>query len=134
MAGSCAAQTLAQAFDILERDEPAAFAAMALQLAGLIVSCTVDGERFFVSGAGRPQVSGAAGAAVTVWVESNRRAIIRLIDGDIDVLGAVRARQLRLTADIALMVRISRAQRAFAEGAARARRIRPLLEALRDAS
>lgn len=125
---------LARAFDVLECDELAAFTRMGDALAGLTIACTVDTESFFVSGAGRPRVLAAAPGAVKVRVESSRAAILDLIDGETDFLAAVLARRLRLTADIDLMVRLSRAQRAFAEGAARARRMRLLLDEMRAAT
>lgn len=133
MGPASAQETLARAFEILERDELAAFTRMADDLRGLAISCTVDEERFAVIANERPAVVRSAPGGADVTVEAGRRVILELIDGETDFLSAVMARRVSLTADISLMVRLSRAQRAFAEGAARARRMRPLLEAFRAA-
>jgi hypothetical protein len=131
MTSSSAQETLAHAFDILERDELAAFTRMADDLRGLVISCTVDSERFAVLGTERPSVAPDVPGEAQVMVEAGRRSILDLVDGETDFLSAVMTRRVRLTADVRLMVRLSRAQRAFAEGASRARRMRPLLEAFR---
>jgi hypothetical protein len=131
MAPSSAQETLARAFDILERDELAAFTRMADDLRGLVISCTVDDERFAVVANERPSVVPNVPDQTQVVVEADRCSILELVDGETDFLSAVMARRVTLRADVRLMVRLSRAQRAFAEGASRARRMRALLEAFR---
>jgi hypothetical protein len=127
-----ARETLASAFDILEREAPRAFQWMSDELRGLRILCTVGLETFAVSGGGRPTVRNGDGQPFQVEVEADRAAILALIDGETDFLTAIRARRVRLVADIGLMVRLSRAQRAFAEGAARTSSMRELLRIYRD--
>lgn len=123
-------EALARALAVLAADQLAAFVAIGDALDGLVVECRVDRELFHVvGGAGLAVRKGAAAAQVRVVC--GRAAILALADGEIDILGAVRARLLDVTADVSLMVRLSRAERAFAEGAARARAMRPVLEAYR---
>lgn len=127
------AEALEAALDLLATDQIAAYVAIGDALQDLVVDCLVDGEGFHVVGGAELMVRrGAAGDAAVVWVVSSRAAILALADGEIGVLGAVRARWLDVRTDISLMVRVSRAQRAFAEGAARSRAMREVLARYRE--
>ena len=119
---------LAQAFAILAAEQPAYYARFAASLRGLVIHCTVDEERFVITGGDHPHVSTGGHADAAIIASARRDAVLALIDGDISILQAVMARRLFVKADIALMVPLSRAQRAFAEGAVRARGMRPLLK------
>ena len=116
---------------VLEEDQLAAYMGLVDLLAGLVVECRVDGDAFHVVGGGRLDVVSGAPLAAQVHVTTSKRAIVALIDGEITVLQAVKAGQLDVLADTALLVRIGRAQRVFADGAARAARIRPVLAGFR---
>jgi hypothetical protein len=127
-----ARETLASAFLILEREAPRAFQWMSAELRGLRIRCTVGHERFVVIGGGRPTIRNGRGQPFEADVEADRAAILALIHGETDFLTAIRSRRVRLVADISLMVRLSRAQRAFAEGAVRTPSMRELLRVFRD--
>ena len=127
-----AGEALASAFALLEGEAPAAFAWMGAELRGLRIRCVVGDEEFFVLGAERPCVDRDPRQPVQVDVRAAKGAILDLIDGETDFVTAIRARRVRLTADIGLMVRLSRAQRAFAEGASRSRGMRELLRVYRE--
>jgi hypothetical protein len=60
-------------------------------------------------------------------VQARRKTILALVDGDLTLLEAVRSGGLDITAPPPLLLRIAQAQRAFAEGAARVRRMEALL-------
>jgi hypothetical protein len=105
---------------------------MGAELRGLRIRCVVGDEEFFVLGAASPRVDREPGQPVQAEVSAAKGTILDLIDGETDFLTAVRARRVRLTADISLMVRLSRAQRAFAEGASRTRGMRELLRVYRE--
>jgi hypothetical protein len=125
------AEALAATLAILERDQLAAYVRMADALTGLRIALEVQEEAFHVHGGNMIAVEAASDAPVDAHVVTTRPAILALIDGDIDLLEAVKARKLKLRADISLMVRLARAERAFAEGAARARAVRRVLDQFR---
>ena len=126
------AAALQAALAVLEEDQLAAYMGLLDLLAGLVVECRVDGVAFHVVGGRRLDVvAGAPPRAAQVHVTTTRQAIVALIDGEITVLQAVKAGQLDVMAETALLVRIGRAQRVFADGAARAVRIRPVLAVFR---
>jgi hypothetical protein len=125
------AEALAATLAILERDQLAAYVRMADALAGLRIALEVQDEVFHVQGGNMVAVEAASDVPVDAHVATTRPAILALIDGDIGLLEAVKARKLKLRADISLMVRLARAERAFAEGAARARPVRRVLDRFR---
>jgi len=124
-------QALSAALAVIERDQLAAYTRILDALDGIVIGFDVGGETFSVSAADRLRVSTNADYVAKVEVRTDRSAILALIDGEIELLEAVKTRRLKIVADVSLMTRLARAERAFAEGAARARRIRPILEAYR---
>jgi len=124
-------QALSAALAVIERDQLAAYTRIVDELGGIVISFDVGGETFSVGGADRLRVSTSADLVPKVEVRTDRSAILALIDGEIELLEAVTTRRLKIVANVSLMTRLARAERAFAEGAARARRIRPILEAYR---
>jgi ribosomal protein S12 methylthiotransferase accessory factor YcaO len=128
-----ARKALELALAIIEREQPDDHARISQQLRGLAIGCTIGDETFLVLGGDRPTVIDGAGQHVNVEAAAQRDAILELIDGERTILEMVMARRLSITADITLMVSLSRAERAFAEGAVRARSMRPLLELWRKA-
>jgi hypothetical protein len=132
MNGLAASEALKGAFRLIAEETPEAFEWLARELRGLRIRCTVDDEAFIVLGGDRPRiVPGGGEGRLDADVRASKPAVLDLIDGEVDMLGAIRQRRLSLTADIRLMVRLSRAQRAFAEGAVRARGARDLLRRYR---
>jgi hypothetical protein len=126
-------EALAEVLAILRSDELVAYTHLVDALDGLIVNCAVGGEQFHVLHAGDLVIRAGHHATAQALVHTDRATILALIDGDLRLLDSVMTGRLGLLADVSLMVRISRAQRAFAEGAARARRVRPLLARYREA-
>lgn len=127
------AAALEAALRVLEDDQLATYTRIADALDGLTVICTVDGAKFTVTGGHRLLISEEACMAAAVEVAADRAAILDLIDGEFGLLHAVATRRLRVIAAPPLLLRIAQAARYFAEGAARARRVRPILEAFRAA-
>lgn len=130
MLGPCA-NLLTRAWEILRRDELRAFTHMVDALGPLTVALEVDDEVFSVLGGDRLSVQPGLDAAAAVRVRASRAAVLRLIDGEASFLDAVFARDIRLTGATPDLMRLARAQRAFTEGAIRARRMRPLIAELR---
>lgn len=128
------ASLLARALTILEWDELRAFTYLAEALGSLSLALDIDGEVFRVVGAGRPIVQADDRGDAGVRLQTSRAALLDLIDGRTSFLDAVLARRIRLTGASPLLLQAARAQRAFTEGAVRARRLRPLLDELRAAA
>lgn len=129
-----ASEALSGALRAIREETPDAFAWLARELRGLRIRCAVDDEAFVVLGGDPPRVIGARGERrLDADVRASKPAVLDLIDGEVDMLTAIRQRRVSLTADIRLMGRIARAQRAFAEGAVRARGVRDLLRRYRAA-
>ncbi len=127
------ANLLRRALAVLERDELRAFTHLSEALGRLRLVMDVDGERFRVIGGGRPRIEIDDASPAEVRVTTVRAAIVDLIDGETSFLDAVLARRIRITGDSFDLLQVARAQRAFTEGAVRARRLRPLLDELRSA-
>lgn len=122
---------LEQAIALLRRDRLAAYVQVEDALAGLVVECAAGTEVFTVHGkAGLPIISGLAEQA-TARVRTCAKTIVALIDGEVSVLEAVKAGQLDMVASTPVLLRLAQAQRAFAEGAARARDMQLVLDEFR---
>jgi hypothetical protein len=129
-----ACRTLETALALLQADAPAAYFRILAELDGLAIALRVDDEPFVVRGAryGLELEAGApGGAALSIELQTSRHAIVALIDGELNLLDAVLARELALRAEVRLLDRLARAGRAFAEGALRSRRMRALLDDFR---
>jgi len=125
------AEALGRALDLLKREQPGYYARMVEALDGLVVQCRVDDLDFTVTGDATLVLREQHLDNADVLATSSHRAILQLIDARTTLLGAVLGRGLKVRADIGLMVRLSQAQRAFAEGAARTRNMRDVLDAYR---
>ncbi|WP_205479504.1 hypothetical protein [Sphingomonas arenae] len=126
------AEALSAALAVLRRDELAAYTRMTDWLGRMTVGFDLPEESFVVRGGKDVLVLPEAPQPIEVKVRTDRDTVIALIDGDLQLLEAVEGRRLDLVADVSLMVPLARAARAFAEGTARARRVRPILEAYRQ--
>lgn len=129
-----ACRTLETALALLQADAPAAYFRILAELDGLAIALRVEAEPFAVRGTrhGLQLEAGApAGAAPSIELQTSRRAIVALIDGELSLLDAVLARELALRAEVRVLDRLARAGRAFAEGALRSRRMRALLDDFR---
>jgi hypothetical protein len=125
------AETLRRALDLLELEVPGYHAAVVKALDGLVVQCRVDHVDFTVTAGGTLTIHEERPDLADVLAVSSHRAILALIDGRTTMLEAVLGRGVMVRAEIGLMVRLSQAQRAFAEGAARTRQMRDVLETYR---
>lgn len=126
-----ARDALEQALAVIRRDQLAAWVQIEDALATLVVECTVGEERFHVAGASR--IGAGPAERASACVRTDARTILDLVDGELSLLGAVTAGRLDVTANTSVLLRLARAQRAFAEGAARTRDVRPVLERYRRA-
>jgi hypothetical protein len=129
-----ACRTLETALALLQSDAPAAYFRILTELDGLAIALRVDDEPFAVRGTSRGlqlEHGTPAGAAPPIELQTSRRTIVALIDGELSLLDAVLARELALRAEVRVLDRIARAGRAFAEGALRSRRMRALLDEFR---
>lgn len=127
------AEALSAALDVLQRDELASYTLMIDSMGEMAVSFDVDGERFVVVANGSISLSSREDMQADAQVRTDRSTVVALIDGELQMLEAVERRCLHVLADISRMVPLARAAKAFANGAARARRVRPVLDAYRPA-
>jgi hypothetical protein len=128
-----ASEILRQAFEILERDQPASFYRVAHELNELTVHLQVDDEGFSAGfSSDRPRiVDPAPPAEFSASASTSRSVILDLCDGRIRLLPAIMGGRLDVRASETRLLRMSRAVTAFSEGAVRARRMRDLLESFR---
>lgn len=129
-----ACRTLEAALALLQADAPAAYFRILAELDGLAIALRIDDEPFGVRGTRRGlhlDRGAPGGSAPPIELQTSRRTIVALIDGELSLLDAVLARELALRAEVRVLDRIARAGRAFAEGALRSRRMRSLLDDFR---
>jgi hypothetical protein len=103
-------------------------------LQGLAIDCDIGQERFCVFGSENIVIGEIGLIPPSATVRCTRKAILAIIDGDLAVLDAVKKGQLDIRADIPILLRLAQAQRAFAEGAARARSTEDVLARYRIAA
>jgi hypothetical protein len=128
------AEALRAALAILEAEQLAAHVLLIRQMRGLAVRSAVDRDAFTIlGGAERLEVRRHGLRRFDARVRVDRAAIFDLLDGRSTILEEVQRRRLDLVADPEVLLRLARAQRAFAEGAAHSRRMTALLEAFRGA-
>ncbi|MXP42836.1 hypothetical protein [Allopontixanthobacter sediminis] len=94
---------------------------------GLSVECVVGDERFRVSGSGELVIGEIGVISPSAHVLCTRTAILALVDGDMSLLDAVKRGKLDICGDTKELLSLARAQRAFAEGAARVRQVEDIL-------
>lgn len=126
------ANLLVRALAVLERDELRAFTHLSEALGSRRIALAIDDEEFCILGDRRPIL--VAGSGGDVCLRAERAVILDLIDGRTNFLDAVLARRIRVSGAPADLLAVARAQRAFIEGAVRARRVRPLLDEWRAAA
>ena len=125
MPHSTTAGFVRRALDLLRSEAPAAHHRMVDELRPGAVLLQVDGDRFAVEVRGDRPVAGR--------VVARDGAVLDLIDGRLDMLGAVEAGRLDVRGDPEAVLRLARALSAFVEGAVRAPRLRELLDEYRAA-
>ncbi len=109
---------LADALDAVHRDAPSFGVALAESLARCPVDMVVDREAFTIdSAAGRARVSHGGGAPV--GVRTSRRAVLALLNGELDLLMAVRSGELTVRGPRALVPRLLDSLALFLHGCAR---------------
>jgi len=129
-----AREALEQALAVLRRDELAAWVQIEDALAGLVVECAIGEEWFHVHAGSGLRVLPAQPEEADASARTARRTILELIDGEVSLLEAIRSGRLDMLASTPVLLRLAQAQRAFAEGAARARDVQPVLEQYRAAA
>jgi hypothetical protein len=118
-----------RALALLRAEAPAAFHRLVDELRPGAVLLEVAGERFAVEVRGdRARVARRATAAATGRVVAGDGVVLDLIDGRLDLLGAVEAGRLDARGDPEAVLRLARALTAFVEGAVRAPGMRALLD------
>ncbi len=123
-----------RALRLLGAEEPAAYLRMVDELRPGAVLLEVDGERFAVEARGDGAWAGRRGTRpATGRVVARDGVVLDLIDGRLDLLGAVEAGRLDVRGDPEAVLRLARALTAFVEGAVRAPGLRDLLDEYRAA-
>ncbi len=117
---------------VLEAEAPAAFLRIVDELRPCAVRLDVDGERFTVEVRdGRARVARRGGRSPAGWVTARGAVVLDLIDGRLDLLGAVESGALDVRGDCESVLRLARALTAFTEGAVRSPGARALLDEYR---
>lgn len=124
---------LRTSFQILRREHAQAFAAMVRALGRGRLYLQVDDEAIVLRfGQGTPQVWPAHGRdRRPPLVQTSRRAILQLADGELTVLDAVRARELEVLASPEDLLRLERSLGFYLRGAVRCPSFPALLEQFR---
>ena len=123
-----------RALALLRSEAPAAYHRMVDELRPGAVLLEVDGERFAVEVRGdRAWVRRRATRPAAGRVVARDGVVLDLIDGRLDLLGAVEAARLDVRGDPEAVLRLARALGAFVEGAVRAPGLRELLDEYRAA-
>ena len=123
-----------RALALLRWEAPAAYHRMVDELRPGAVLLEVDGERFAVETRGERAWTGRrASRPPTGRVVARDGVVLDLIDGRLDLLGAVEMGRLDVRGDPESVLRLARALTAFVEGAVRADGLRDLLDEYRAA-
>ena len=118
---------------ILRDEAPAAYHRLADELRPGAVHMDVAGDRFAVEVRDdRPRVVRGGARGATGWVTADDGVVLDLIDGRLDLLGAVEAGRLDVRGDCETVLRLARALTAFTEGAVRSPGARALLDDYRS--
>lgn len=121
-----------RALTLLRSQGPAAHHRMVEALGPGAVLLEVDGERFAVEVRGdRAWAGRRATRPATGRVVARDGVVLDLIDGRLDLVGAVEAGRLDVRGDPEAVLRLARALTAFVEGAVRAPGLRELLDEYR---
>jgi hypothetical protein len=126
---------LRRALILLEAESPAAFHRLVDELRRRPARLDVGGERFAVEVDGdglRVRRRGTLSPAG--WVTARRGVVLELIDGRLDLLGAVEAGRLDVRGDVETVLALARALTAFVDGAVRSGGLRLLLDDYRAAA
>jgi hypothetical protein len=125
---------LRRALVLLEAESPAAFHRLVDELRPGPARLDVGGERFAVEvDGGRPRVRRRGALPPAGWVTAREGVVLDLIDGRLDLLGAVEAGRLDVRGDPEAVLRLARALSAFVDGAVRSAGLRLLLDDYRAA-
>ena len=117
---------------LLGSEAPAAYHRLVDELRPGAVLLRVGGERFAVEVRGdRAWLGRRATRPAAGRVDARDGVVLDLIDGRLDLLGAVEAGRLDVRGDPEAVLRLARALTAFVEGAVRAPGLRALLDEYR---
>lgn len=125
---------LRRALVLLEAEAPAAFHRLLDELRSGATRLEVGGERITVEVHGdRVRVRRRGTRPPSGWVTAGEGVVLDLIDGRLDLLGAVEAGRLDVRGDVGTVLALSRALVAFVDGAVRSAGLRLLLDDYRAA-
>jgi len=125
---------LRRALVVLESESPAAFHRLVDEMRPGPAVLDVGGERFAVEVDGdRLRVRRSGTLPPAGWVTARRGVVLDLIDGRLDLLGAVEAGRLDVRGDVETVLALARALTAFVDGAVRSGGLRLLLDDYRAA-
>jgi SCP-2 sterol transfer family len=122
--------TFFAALQALRTDQPVAYLALLAEMVGLTAQCHIDDEQFGLACTANAITHLPVGPS-DLHITASRAALIAMVDGDLSLLAAIRARHLQLTGTTAALAHLARAQRRFAEGAARSRRVQHIFDAFK---
>jgi hypothetical protein len=124
------ADTLMAALLALRTDRPADYLAILAEMSGLTVSCDVDTQTFGVT-CKADAITLTHPRLADLHLRMSRAMLIALVDGDQTLMSAIKSRHLHLIGPTAALARLARAQRMFADGAARSRRVQRVFDTFR---
>ncbi len=120
---------LRRALVLLEAEAPAAFHRLVDELRAGATRLDVGGERVTVEVHGdRVRVRRRGTRPPSGWVTAGEGVVLDLIDGRLDLLGAVEAGRLDVRGDLGTALALARALVAFVDGAVRSAGLRLLLD------
>lgn len=128
------AALLAESFEVLAVEQPAAYARMCARLEGLVVELRIDGERLAAAFAeGRAGVrAGREDTAADVRVVTSRRAILDVLDARRSLADAVLADEVEVVGELGRLVEAHAGLLAYVHGAVRCRSFAGLLRRFRE--
>lgn len=130
------ADLLAESFEALAAELPAAYARVCAPLAGRVVEIRIDGERIVASFAdGRARVragAGEDGEGADVRIVTSRRVILDVLDARRSLAEAVLADEVEVVGALDRLVEAHAGLTAYAHGAVRCRSFAGLLRRFRE--
>ena len=114
----------------LRTDRPGDYLAVLAEVAGMTAQCRVDKETFDLT-CTEKAITLTPAPHPDLYVATSRTMLISIVEGDVTLMVAIRSCALQLKGETAALARLARAQRRFAQGAARSRRVQRTFDAFR---
>jgi hypothetical protein len=125
---------LARSLELLALDAPASYAAVASKLGSMRVNIEVDGERLGVQAHAGRLVVGVPSHSAAAEAGATRRALVRLLSGDLGLTEAILADEVRLQGALEHLVAFYEALLGYFRGAVASPAFPGLLDAFMDSS